>query len=229
VTEVLVVLAVVAVLMVLALPVYQAFALQGLSAKSVGQLRSIATAGLSWVADNQGRLPDQTGWYSRSKSDPRSLFGYLGLPNTGAPVLHDSVFTCPVFQKSFPTRGSSPHRTYAINRYATGSHVGDPADWSQMTTNADPPQTLLRVRSPGRMAFFMDGRPNTLQPRDNYVYRSYAATDSIAPDKTPHLHQGGLHVAFLDGHVKRITTDWIEQEQLAVSSRRVHPFWGAGK
>jgi len=226
--EILVIIAILGFLVALIFPAYRNLASQGNTAKCTSNLRQIAGAALAWANENQGRLPDQTRWYSRSKGDQLSLFPYLGFPDTGLQVLRDTVYTCPEFQRGFPT-AATPHRTYAINRYATGSHTADPADWDRTVQNSDPPQTLLGVRSPARMAFFMDGRPNTLEPRDTYSYRSYAAYDSVGPDKTPHLHQDGLNVAFLDGHVERISTAWIEQEQLTLVSRRVHPFWGAGK
>jgi len=93
------------------------------------QLRQIATAGLAWANDNNGRLPDQVRWYSSSQGDSYSFFSYLGFPDTGQQMLRDTVYTCPVFQKEFPT-AVSPHRTYAISRYALGSAVGDTAHGS---------------------------------------------------------------------------------------------------
>jgi len=226
--ETLVTIAILVILGSLLFPAFRNLANQTHSAKCASQLRQIATAALAWSHDNQGRLPDQTRWYSRSKGDNYSLFGYLGFADTGQQVLRDTVYTCPVFVRQFPT-AATPYRTYAINRYATGSHLGGTvAEWNQVL-NSDPPQTLARVKSPSRMAFFMDGRPNTLAPADTYSYRSYAAPDSIGPGNTPHLHQGGLNVVFVDGHVERISTQWIAQEELAVTARRVHPFWGAGQ
>ncbi len=167
------------------------------------------------------------GWYSRTKGDPLSLFSYLGLPDSGLPVEWDGVYTCPVFQKHYPT-SASPHRTYAINRYAAGSRVKEKDDWEKVLQSA-PPELLSRVVAPGRMAFFMDGRPHTLAPAPDYAYRAYAAPDSIGAEATPHLHGGGLNVAFLDGHAACLPTVWIEREQLRVTANRVHPFWGAGK
>ena len=225
--ETLVTVSILVLLGALLFPTLKNMTHQARTAKCAGQLRQIAVAGLNWASDNSGRLPDRSRWFSRSKADPYSLFPYLGFPDTGQQVLWDTVFTCPAFQRDFPTR-SSPYRTYSINRYAVGSNVDDAVEW-QKILNTEPPETLARVKSPSRMAFFMDGRPGNPAANGAYSYRAYAAPDSIGPDSTPHLHEDGLNVVFLDGHLERVTSAWIVQEQLTATANRVHPFWGAGK
>lgn len=200
------------------------------AAKCSENLRQIASAALVWTSENNGKLPDKSKWYSTSRGDPYSLLPYLGISNDGQKITQANVLTCPVFNRKYPTT-HSPIRTYSISRYAVGSDVDDEKDWEKILGN-DPPTRLQRVAQPSRTVFFMDGKPhdgNLSGTSPSSSYRSYAAPDSIGPAATPHLHDGGLNAAFFDGHAERISTAWIEEQQLAVTSRRTNVFWGAGK
>ena len=226
--EMLTVVAVAAVVAAFVFPFYRDSIDRAGTAKCATNLRNITAAALAWTADHDGRLPDRSRWYSTSKGDTYSLLPYLGTPDTGQKIYTANVFTCPSFHRRYPTT-ASPVRTYAINRYATGSLVDDDAEWQKILAT-EPPLRLQRVAQPSRMMFFMDGKPNAGNlsgAAPSAAYRGYSAIDSIAADSVPHLHERGLNAAFLDGHVERVTTEWIEEQ--ALDSRRTNVFWGAGK
>lgn len=220
----------VVVLASLLIPVFRHVLDKAGTVKCSENLRQIASAALAWASENNGRLPDKSRWYSTSAGDAYSLLPYLGISGDGQKISQECVLTCPVFNRKYPTT-HSPIRTYSINRYAVGSDVNDEKEWQKILNN-DSPTRLQRVAQPSRTVFFMDGKPhegNLSGASPSASYRSYAAPDSIGPTVTPHLHDGGLNAAFFDGHVERISTAWIEDQQLTATSSRTNVFWGAGK
>ncbi len=238
--QLLVAISILAVLAAILLPALVNTREAALASGCRGHLRQLAAAGILFANDNGGILPDRTAW-ANAEDDPKSLAPYLGLPSrTNGESIHvDTTMTCPSIQSSEYQAYWEFNRTYSINSYATGSDTGSSgsASWPGHVQGRDAPLTLQGVREPTKQAFFMDG---TGQPHnDHWRYSVFTAPDRLNPDaewSTVYIHNGSIHVAFIDGHVERITLEEAKDNYIGptnptggVYSPRVLPFWGAGR
>jgi len=221
--ELLVAVAIVAVLAAILLPMLQVMRSRGESTRCVHNLRQIGVAALAHARERNGLLPDMGAYVSTKARDLEyTLLPYLGYPLGGTDYNYDTVFTCPSAWKKIPTR-TAMRRTYSINRYATSSRINQPEDFDKIKDNI--PLRLQNVKSPSSMAFFMDGAPraNATDAASYYVDQNYAR---LSPSSTPYIHAGTLHVVFFDGHVAPITEAYAEAE-LTVRKSTTLPFWGS--
>lgn len=221
--ELLVAVAIVAVLAAILLPTFQTMRSRGEASKCLHNLRQIGVAVLAQARDRNGLLPDMGAYAStRARDLEYSLLPYLGYPLGEGDYPYDTPFTCPSAWKKVPTR-TALHRTYGINRYATSSRINQPHDFDKIRDHI--PLRLQNVKSPSSMALFMDGapRPNATDAATYYVDQNYAR---LKPSATPYVHAGTLHVVFFDGHVAPITEAYAEAELSERQSTR-HPFWGS--
>lgn len=221
--ELLVAVAIVAVLASILLPTFGAMRARGESSKCVSNLRQIGVAVLAQARERNGLLPDMGAYASTKTRDLEySLLPYLGLPLGVEDYQHDTLFTCPAAWKQVPTK-TALHRTYSINRYATSSRINQPEDFDKIKNNI--PLRLQNVKSPSSMALFMDGapRPDATEAATYYVDQNYAR---LKPSATPYVHARSLHVVFFDGHVEPITEEYALRELTERQSTK-HPFWGS--
>ncbi len=223
--ELLVALAIVAVLAAIVLPTLGVMRSRGEASRCVSNLRQIGVAVLAQARDRNGLLPDMGAYSSDKARDLEySLLPYLGYPLGAGDDQQDTVFTCPSAWKATPTR-TRLRRTYGINRYATSSRINEPQDFDKIKDHI--PLRLQNVKSPSSMALFMDGAPraDATEAATYYVDQNYAR---LNPTRTPtcFVHSGALHVVFLDGHVEPITEAYALRE-LAERQSTKHPFWGS--
>lgn len=201
--------------------------------KCAANLRQIAAAGLNWIADHNGALPDRSYWsltLQGKSRDSYSLFPYLGLPQGNENA--DTVLTCPTLKAKYRPLNSptsvtnSWHRTYGMNMYTFGSI-------SQATNHDDlefSHRYLARVPQPSKTAFFFDG-PITRTGSDVAAYNNrfqYPELRQLGPDQmdvkgSDYIHSGAINVVFLDGHLEAITYERVVRENL---TDRSLPFWG---
>jgi len=223
--ELLVAVAIVAVLAAILLPTLGAMRSRSESTRCVHNLRQIGVAVLAHARDRNGLLPDMGAYVSTKARDLEyTLLPYLGYPLGASDYEHDTVFTCPSAWKKTPTR-TPMRRTYGINRYATSSRINQPDDFDKIKDHI--PLRLQNVKSPSSMALFMDGAPRAgaTEEATYYVDQNYAR---LSPDRIPtsFVHAGTLNVVFFDGHVAPISEEYARRE-LSERKSTTHPFWGS--
>lgn len=183
--ELLLVIAVIAILVTVLLPVVGSVRGRAASARCTGNLRSIGTALLNYATDNDGRIP--AGWPTEGRTlmeaDPEGnripaglgslqFFGYIDGPQ-GIPVrgpVRSQVFNC-------PTRVSAGWD-------AVWSNWGD--YWYNFTgSNYDPDGARLEELPVGKAVVY----------------------DYISLDTKTAVHDGGTsaNVLYLDGSVRKFT------------------------
>ncbi|HWL54378.1 MAG TPA: prepilin-type N-terminal cleavage/methylation domain-containing protein [Chthoniobacteraceae bacterium] len=233
VLELLIVVAVIGTLAMIILAGVQSARERSAAARCAGNLRQLSAAGLNWIADHNGSLPDRSYWsltLQGKSRDSFSLFPYLGLPQGNENV--DTVLTCPTLKAKYrpfnlaESVTASWHRTYGMNMYTMGSI-------SLKTDHPDLVFSYLRlpnVPHPSKTAFFFDG---PITPMGNgiaaYANRfQYPELRPVGPGDreirgTDYIHSGAINVVFLDGHVETITHERVVRENL---TDRSLPFWG---
>lgn len=242
--ELLVVLALTAVLVMLLVHAVSSVRDSSHQAACVSNLRSLAAGAMAYSAENDGQLPDRALW-QYGPGNAYSLAPYLDLPvdESGQPLEVDTVLTCPAIQHSGGrVRNQGWHRTYSINQYATGSDFSGSGvgTWPNHVQARGVPENYHRVAQPSRMAFFMDG---TGQPTaSGYRYSAFQAPDRMKAERsgwhTWYVHGDRINVVFMDGHVEAIDLAFAQEELIgptnpsasqAHTSPRTHPFWGASQ
>lgn len=234
--ELMVAVMIVAVLIAMIITVSSTARARAGDATCAQNLRGLASAALNWSNDHGGALPDKSYWpvYVRGRStDPFSLHPYLGIPEAAERNLN-SVLTCPRYAAKYKPYNpetntqNSWHRTYGLNMYLFGSYKGgETSDPEEMRYTY---ARLSNIPAPAATAFFFDG-PVTPRAGDggafnaNFQYPEWRRTSSETPDLkgTDYIHDGGIHVVYVDGHVERITEARAIADDLKEKS---NPFWG---
>jgi len=199
--EILIVVCIALLLVALFLPSMGKFIRAGGSAKCVQNLKQLQFAFQSFVADNDGALPDK---------QPKRLFPYLDLPEEG--VYRDTVYTCPTLQQSRLTRSvDANHRNYGINLYATTEKPIKEND------------KYLRIEYPSKMILFTEGtltdNPGTAPDgTKGHIYFSNVRLEH--KDKMFYPHDNSQNAVFVDGSVRRVDKEEIYQE-----GKWNVPFW----
>jgi prepilin-type N-terminal cleavage/methylation domain-containing protein/prepilin-type processing-associated H-X9-DG protein len=244
--ELLVVMAVLAVIAALFFPTLSSTRSVSAEARCLINLKQLATAGISYAADNNGLLPDRTLW-ATATATPKSLVPYIGLgfrEATAAPSSKQSVFTCPgIYQSPYrPTNDQDWARTYSINQYSTGSDGGSSSvrtDWESHVRDYEAPLRMTNVKNASEQAFFIDGTVLREAAGNRFSVHTSPARLEAADESnsatwvTPMIHNNKVNVVYLDGHVSSITRSYAERELISVTnaagSKRKIPFWGSGK
>lgn len=236
-TELLVLVTIIAILLGLVFPVYQNIVNMSASTKCAANLRHVGAAGLSLIADHNGKMPDALFWrYAGEKYAADSLMPYLGFAPEKEPVSPESpsestasptVLSCPAAFKAIGAeRLNDWNRTYSINTYACATEGGthsSPSSGGQFTPEYRA-QTLAAVSDPASMCFFMDADflPNGKARR----YVSTASKNQIWSEETQDGlfagHREQVNVVFLDGHVEAVSP-------ADIPTSRINPFWGGVK
>lgn len=189
--ELLTVIAIVAVLTTLLIPVVGRVRAKAQAAECTSNLRQMTAAALLYSSQNKGKLPQplpgggEDNW-------PNTLAEYVGVP---LPLeLKQSVMTCPTQYTLKPQA-----RTYSLNRQL---------DFKRQKGSGEGPVSLLVVNRPGgekddlivnpsSIPMFMDG---VLAGTGNWrVWRSWSESEA---NETNFPHDGVCNMSFLDGHVE---------------------------
>jgi prepilin-type N-terminal cleavage/methylation domain-containing protein/prepilin-type processing-associated H-X9-DG protein len=200
--ELLVVIAVLAVLAALLLPVLAQAREEGRRVACLSNLRQISQAHLMYVQDWEERL---VAWYVPGPPPPQvsSMFPFVTWPpraEAAGPVSFWTDYLQPYLRNtavlhdpSLSAAFSSPGARladYAIFTWGPGGRgtLGDPY-WNW----AGPHLALAAVRRPAETAHVMDG-----------------VTTTAVSSRETGRHRGGINVSFLDGHVR-----WLPDGEMA--------------
>lgn len=248
--ELLVVIAIISLLVSILLPSLTKAKELAAKVACASNLRGIATAAIMSGQQREGALPDECFWYLWDNNG--GVLAELGLPPFNPPPRpsdiasfnldylwnpdrsYPTLMTCPAIQSGSEPTKQTWHRTYSINRYATGSNAYSPSNWKLWVPDLGAPAVYDKIPSPAETSFFMDGRFILYDP--GYYYRySIENWNFIDPGYPGHPgHQGyfvayphndEMNVVFTDAHVECLseettTTDYRSQYT---------PFWGCEK
>ncbi len=203
--ELLVVIAIIAVLAALAFPLVEKMRERGLQAKCAGNLKAIAAAWSSYIADNAGRLPPaKTGqgpWHQDYWT--KSLWPYLGFSNVPSGHKAQMVGTvayCPA------NKGDPYHSkeysvlSYIPNAMIGGAFLSNGQLDSQLTTqnpNFKTPvaRTVGAIADPSGTFLFVSAKENMI--------RTFISAWNPLPFMATHFGGKG-NALFADGHVELI-------------------------
>lgn len=218
--EMLVTLAIIAILAALLFPAVQAMMGAADNTRCVSNLRTIGRQSLLFFQERNGNLFPVWDWHLH---EPFLKMLDIEPPYYGADSLHDSVLTCPAFKKAYPyVFPQGLNRSYSLNRWA---HQYDVLTMQKLKTNTPVyPGNLLRIRKPSAMWMFMDAAvpPNQgFAPGQGWVYTYYE------PAHQPYMgrpHAGGKqgNAVFFDGHVAPVTVEMLGQPKTS-------DFWGGSE
>lgn len=196
--ELLVCVAIIAILVGVGLPVWAGARSSVAATKCAGTLRSLGQAFSQYSIDNEGRFPRS--WHSaaanREPGWARSVAPYLGA--SGEQIENDwpNVFN-ELFRSAADTNRSEFIYSYAMNVFFELDPAGD--DY------AGAPQTWRRgiqVPHPGRTVLLAQGRP--VQYGDHVMCHQWATTNSAKNALNHGIHGGRANYLFVDGHVEKL-------------------------
>ncbi|AHF91017.1 hypothetical protein OPIT5_13155 [Opitutaceae bacterium TAV5] len=198
--------------------------------KCAANLRGLATAGLLWINDHKGNMPDAMFWRHPSQSHDGSFLPYLGYTDgQGATPDTPTLMSCPA---SFKDVGPNPdwNRGYSINIYACRTENNQ---WPPVSPFSRHATNIQQIAQPSVMAFLMDANffaDGTAERKVSNV----TVADSSSLWKQRGVagfyagHGGKANVAFLDGHLRAV--DPLKDfPKGTADERRLHPFWGSLK
>lgn len=207
--ELLVVLAIIAVLASIFLPVLQQVGATGRKTTCLSNLRQIGSAINLYAADNNNTYPysywvPPTGFYN---TWDRLIGPYLGSPNaqkagSAATLETQKIMYCPADYK--PDAQSLPRRSYSMVWGTIGVNTNAQPD-------APPAVRAVQVASPARtlsvvelssVAALGDGSDNKVWSSANSVI--YYPSTQLAKKLGPNLHGGRFNYLFLDGHCETL-------------------------
>lgn len=217
--ELLVAIAIVAILVGLAIPTLSKIKSAGDQTKCISNLRQIGSLSLYYFNERNGKLFPSFWWYNTKEANP-SLQGaaeYFQLPppyGSGPETYKDTLITCPSVKRIYPELfPNNWNRGYTLNYFA---HAFKPEQ--QQAGNPDTetnfPGNLRRVRSPSKMWIFMCGP--LVKGSGGWVF-SYANIGHAPYLAKPHF--GKQNAVFFDGHVEA-----VDQETFSQASSS--DFWG---
>lgn len=199
VVEILVAVAVLAVLVSLALPAIAAAQERSRAVSCLGRMREIGHAVLLHAQDNQGRFPrsSHSAGANREVVWTAALAPYLGAPPGGATTAwFNREVRCP----ADTNRPGAP--SYGLNVFfelqAGDSYIGRPATWRTMSQVPSPARTIL-VAEAGNAAGGMTA--------DHFMCHQWsgiaAARNAVASTR----HNGRSNYLFVDGHVASLAIE----------------------
>jgi prepilin-type N-terminal cleavage/methylation domain-containing protein len=243
--ELLVVVAIIALLLGILLPALGKAREMAQSVKCLTQVKQLAQAGFMYAEDNEGHWCNHIFWGRGSdfleSENAENLLPYLGLKRDNAEDnSKETIFTCPTMvgikQPGVP---SGFKRTLTMNYYAAWDYVNHPLK-PRMFRNIHG-YKMTNVKRPSEMAYFMDGIAVFEAPQwDGWYYESsvrwrdggregslwYAVEQNEAV--YPHGQDDQWNIAFVDGHGDKVDRVFLEETILNIVPELpdAHPFWG---
>ena len=195
--EILVVIAVLAILMAMMIPIAKGVLENGRTARCLSNLRQIGSGIFNYAAENDGRIvPDFDGRYRWAE-----LLQVTGYLNTGVTeqnfsqaIRPSSILLCPAAKIEFDgtywvsseKRGRLYGATYGINRYVS-------------YYNEDPTMSTFRqlrlqgISQPQQLYLLTDSYHTSVL--------NYPHIPEVFPAK---IHRGAANILFCDGHVETV-------------------------
>jgi prepilin-type processing-associated H-X9-DG protein/prepilin-type N-terminal cleavage/methylation domain-containing protein len=196
--EMLVTIAIIAVLAALSIPVLGAYRKSAQKTQCIANLKQLSLAFTSYSAENNGLIPGpviQAGdiWLI-------SLPLYFDRTNQDL-VDRASPFSCPAARNEYKAPNFTP--TYSMN--GSLMEVG-PLGYSQVR--------LQSFTQPSKTALIMDGQLALMPP----YWLHHVGYGGDFPNKRDFVHDGSINILFADGHVET-----RKEEQIPRSGS--DPFW----
>lgn len=205
--ELLVVLAIVALLFALLILGLGRFKDYGYSIQCVSNLREVVLAGRAFAMDNNGVMHSRNLEYPSTHASAPGIADYLGFVGYNYEY-RDTVFSCPAEQNGDKPSAYIYHRTYAVN----GHTIYYPSRKETETQKSYSPRIDDFIH-PGETAYMMDGGINTDHIGPGYRYFNHLTETSIA--RTMRFpHDNKVNVAFFDASVKSFTKDSVPKQRL---------------
>ena len=206
--EILVVVAIIAVLAAVAFPGFARVRASAQRATCTGNLRTVHQAAMNYAADNDGRFPPAIN-PTNNFAITLSCEGYLGLGGTGFWDRLSSwiglsqrraafALWCPAAEACEPRAPYGNMATYCMN-----VHIG--GDGGAWRPNGFPTLKTWQVATPAKTSLFMDG---CFAPGRGYDVRVGEAGLYPSPMHPPALYKEtnnparSVNVVFVDGHVE---------------------------
>jgi|GEM_PF-6479471 len=207
--ELLVVIAIIALLSSLLMPLVKATKTKATGIVFQSNLRQVALALYSLAQDNDGKFP---AFYETSTGEmwQRRLLPYIN-ETTDTPVFR-SVLRDPIVGDPHPDR-----RAVALN----GKSRGDTGPPGIRTVSGASNRRLLSIAYPSQLMLIGAGAYD----KENHLTGVWGSGGSIqAYDIITHgvdqyiRYNGGNYYAFVDGHVKYITREWLLNEAFSTNN-----------
>ena len=220
--EILVAVGIVATLASLAFPALQSARSHAEQAQCTAKLKNLATAGLHWINDHNGTMPDAMFWRFPSETHDGSMLPYLGFTDAQLNQRQAKALSCPA---SFREVGPNAdwNRSYSMNIYACASENG-----ARVVPYDRSVARIQQVTQLSKMAFFMDGNFLAGGAPERKVGPASVETTWSATQKTGFYarHRAErANVVFMDGHVQPTSRDDFPKG--TPTQQRMDPFWGA--
>lgn len=227
-TELLVVIAIIGILAAITISAVTNMRSSANKARCASNLRQLGLAGISWITDHKGKLPDANGW-----RESAGVMQYLGLEAASQNDKTATVVTCPASYDYVP----DSKRLYWSLGYSINSYVCATINNQNTAQYVSPRQAqhVSQIQHPSKTSFFMDGSFAPDGTIVNIVHAFITETwDSSLPGPQRAIfagHSKSLNVAYLDGHVSsvRVAELPIAGGTLPVGATpdRTDPFWGS--
>ena len=215
--EMLVVIAIIAVLVALAVPAVNGVTAKGRSAKCVGNLRAIGAAALAYAQDNGGRLPPISEKYNWNAANAHrwwmSFLANYGTAGTNAVDVR-KIWRCPeVADDDFRRQNAIVYSSYTALRPVL-NYVNPP-------DNPTGSQKLLQIRKPAAVWMFGDGGKPVGDASGDDPPARYMTAAAMSRSKTqwdasqgrPAFRHGrSAHYVACDGHVESLS--WEQAKDL---------------
>jgi general secretion pathway protein G len=219
--ELLTVIAIVAILAAVALPIIGSFRAKGQQSKCAANLKQIGAAFSLWAADNNGvvKSRDHSGWingpdgtYCRSWVSNLNPYLVRGVTYNGTVASTASVFRCPA-GKSQEWNGVS----YAANIYLGGFRDPDFNQRMGVSAALYNPRRVVSGLAPSKCIIVVDGK---CKARGTLDFDAGGAQESPPMDLR---HNKGVNALFADGHV-----EWINPLTISATEYNEKFCWKGG-
>lgn len=216
--ESLVVIAIIAVLGVILVPVVNSVIRKSGHTVCQSNLRQMAMATLIYVSEHNGQLPSRT---FINTSNNYGIRSYLDLNEKSSDVGGDdsTIFTCPVIQS-----GSFPSAERFALTYAINGHINYQSHLAEADKNTAVVENFHDILYPSQAMIFTDGRKGAAASErpGHYRYSNNIRAAQWNKQILQFPHDGRQNVAFLDGRVEAL--NWEDAPQGDAND----PFWTGG-